>query len=74
MKTAGDKVCGVLPTDLSKAFDYICHYLLIPKIKCLQFVSSVWSFHALKMKQDYLQYRKQHQNWVISLYLGGYYI
>ena len=35
-KKAGDnKVCGALPTDLSKAFDCICHYLLIPKIKCL---------------------------------------
>ena len=48
------KVFGALLTDLSKAFDCICHDLLVAKLNAYGL-----SLPALKMIQDYLQNRKQ---------------
>ena len=47
-------VFGALLTDLSKAFDYIPHYLIIAKLEA-------YGFHidALKLIHDYLSNRKQ---------------
>ena len=49
-----NKVFGALLTDLSKAFDCICHNLLVAKLNAYGL-----SLPALKMIQDYLQNRKQ---------------
>ena len=49
-----NKVFGALLTDLSKAFDCICHDLLVAKLNAYGL-----SLPALKMVQDYLQNRKQ---------------
>ena len=49
-----NKVFGALLTDLSKAFDCICHDLLVAKLNAYGL-----SLPALKMIQDYLQNRKQ---------------
>ena len=49
-----DKVFGALLTGISKAFDCICHDLLVAKLNTYGL-----SFPALKMKNDYLQDRKQ---------------
>ena len=49
-----NKVFGTLLTDLSKAFDCICHDLFVAKLNAYGL-----SFPALKMIQDYLQNRKQ---------------
>ena len=49
-----NKVFGAILTDLSKAFDCICHDLLIAKLHAYGL-----SLPALKMIQDYLQNRKQ---------------
>ena len=49
-----NKVFGVLLTGLSKAFDCICHRLLVVKLNAYGL-----SLPALKMIQDYLQNRKQ---------------
>ena len=48
------KVFGALLTDLSKAFDYICHDLLIAK-----FNTYGLSLPALKLVHNFLQNRKQ---------------
>ena len=55
-KKAADnnKVFGALLTDLSKAFDCICHDLLVAKVHAYGL-----SLPALKMIQDYLLNRKQ---------------
>ena len=55
-KKAADKnkVFGAILTDLSKAFDCICHDLLIAKLHAYGL-----SLPALKMIQDYLMNRKQ---------------
>ena len=54
-KTAVDnnKVFGAILTDLSKAFDCICHGLLVAKLHAYGL-----SLPALKMNQDYLLNRK----------------
>ena len=44
-----NKVFGELPTDLSKALDYICHDLLVAKTHAYRL-----SLPSLKMIQDYL--------------------
>ena len=49
-----NKAFGALLTDLSKAFDCICHNLLVAKLNAYG-----QSLPALKMIQDYLQNRKQ---------------
>ena len=49
-----NKVFGAILTDLSKAFDCICHDLLVSKIHAYGL-----SLPALKMIQDYLLNRKQ---------------
>ena len=49
-----NKVFGALLTDLSKAFDCICHDLLVAKLHAYGL-----SLSALKMIQDYLLNRKQ---------------
>ena len=49
-----NKVFGAILTDLSKAFDCICHDLLIAKLHAYGL-----SLPALKMIQDYLMNRKQ---------------
>ena len=49
-----NKVFGAILTDLSKAFDCICHDLLIAKLHAYGL-----SLPALKMFQDYLMNRKQ---------------
>ena len=55
-KKANDnnKVFGALLTDLSKAFDCICHDLLVAKLNAYGL-----SLPALKLIQNYLQNRKQ---------------
>ena len=45
-----NKVFGALLTDLSKAFDCICHDLLVVNLNAYGL-----SFPALKIIQDYLQ-------------------
>ena len=45
-----NKVFGALLTDLSKAFDCICHDLLVAKLNAYSL-----SFPALKRIEDYLQ-------------------
>ena len=49
-----NKVFGAILTDLSKAFDSICHDLLVAKLHAYGL-----SLLALKMIQDYLLNRKQ---------------
>ena len=49
-----EKVFGALPTDLSKAFDCICHDLLIAKLNAY-----VLSLPASKLVHNYLQNHKQ---------------
>ena len=49
-----NKAFGALLTDLSKAFDCICHDLLVAKLHAYGL-----SLPALKMIQDYLLNRKQ---------------
>ena len=49
-----NKVFGVILTDLSKAFDCICHDLLVSKLHAYGL-----SFPALKIIQDYLLNQKQ---------------
>ena len=49
-----NKVFGAILTDLSKAFDCICHDILVPKLHAYGL-----SLPALKMIQDYLLNRKQ---------------
>ena len=49
-----NKVFGTLLTDLSKAFDCLCHDLLVAKLNVYGL-----SLPALKMIQDYLQNQKQ---------------
>ena len=49
-----NKVFGAVLTDLSKAFDCICHDLLIAKVNAYGF-----SLPALKLIKDQLQNRKQ---------------
>ena len=49
-----NKVFGAILTDLSKAFDFICHDLLVAKLHAYGL-----SLPALKMIQDYLLNRKQ---------------
>ena len=49
-----NKVFGAILTDLSKAFDCICHDLLVAKLHAYGL-----SLPALKMIQDYLLNRKQ---------------
>ena len=49
-----NKVFGAILTDLSKAFDCICHDLLVSKMHTYGL-----SLPALKMIQDYLLNRKQ---------------
>ena len=49
-----DKAFGVLPTDLSKAFDCLDHELLIAKLNTYGI-----SLPALKFIHDYLSRRKQ---------------
>ena len=49
-----NKVFGALLTDLSKAFDCICHGLLVPKLHAYGL-----SLPAMKMIQDYLLNQKQ---------------
>ena len=51
-KAVDNKVLGVLPTDLSKAFDYICHDLLAAKLNAYNL-----SFSAIKMIQYYVTAR-----------------
>ena len=55
-KKANDnnKVFGAFLTDLSKAFDCICHYLLVAKLNAYGL-----SLPALKLIQNYLQNQKQ---------------
>ena len=48
------KVTGAVLTDLSKAFDCICHDLLIVKLNAYEL-----SLPALKLIAEYLQNRKQ---------------
>ena len=48
------KAFGALPTDLSKAFDYLDHELLIAKLNAYGF-----SLPALRLIHDYLSHRKQ---------------
>ena len=48
------KTFGVLLTDLSKAFDYLSHELIIAKLNAYIFSTS-----ALKLMQSYLSKRKQ---------------
>ena len=50
----GDKVFGVLLTDLSKAFDCLDHELLIAKLNVYGFSLSV-----LRLINDYLSNRRQ---------------
>ena len=52
-----NKVFGAILTDLSKAFDCICHDLLVAKLHAYGL-----SLPALKMIQDYLLNRKQRTN------------
>ena len=69
MKKANDnnKVFGALLTDFSKAFDCICHYLLVAKLNAYGL-----SLPALKLLQNYLQNRKQRTKvWLIVQYLGS---
>ena len=56
MKTARDnkECCAALLTDLSKAFDCICHNLLIAKLNAYGF-----DRNALNLIYDYLSYRSQ---------------
>ena len=49
-----NKAFGALLTDLSKAFDCICHDLLVAKLRTYGL-----SLNALKMIQDYLLNQKQ---------------
>ena len=49
-----NKAFGALLTDLSKAFDCICHDLLVAKLRAYGL-----SLNALKMIQDYLLNQKQ---------------
>ena len=46
-----NKLFGAILTDLSKAFDCICHDLLVAKLHAYRL-----SLPALKMIQDYLLY------------------
>ena len=48
------KVFGALLTDLSKAFDYFSHDLIIAKLNAYEF-----SLHVLNLIQNYLANRKQ---------------
>ena len=48
------KAFGILPTDLSKAFDCLSHELIIVKLNAYGF-----SLSALKLMQSYLSERKQ---------------
>ena len=48
------KTFGILPTDLSKAFDCLSHELIIVKLNAYGF-----SLSALKLMQSYLSERKQ---------------
>ena len=52
-----NKVFGAILTDLSKAFDCICHGLLIEKLHAYEL-----SLQAAKMIQDYLLNQKQRTN------------
>ena len=59
------KVFGALLTDSSKAFDYVCHDLLIVKLNAYGLLLS-----ALKLVHSYLQKRKQKKR-MISLIAYG---
>ena len=48
------KIFGALLTDLSKAFDYLSHDLLLAKLNTFGF-----SLPALRLMQSYLSNRKQ---------------
>ena len=56
-----NKVFGALLTDLSKAFDCICHDLLVAKLNAYGL-----SFPALKMIQDYLQKQRTKNRVIIQ--------
>ena len=60
IKLDNNFVAGVVPTDLSKAFDCIPHHLLIAKLSAYNFSDEAWSYIYSYLTNRRLRPYKQH--------------